>query len=94
MCLLTYGNAAIVASLMYMSFLISVAQDTICGGGSCNVNFKSHQYESNRSISIAYSVFCTKCFRLQNVVLPYSSHISLISNYQHWNFAIAAKVSL
>ena len=41
-----------------------------------------------------YSVFCTKCLRLQNVVLPYCSHISLISNYQHWNFGITAKVSL
>ena len=48
----------------------------------------------NKTKIITYSVFCTKCLRLQNVVLPYCSHISLISNYQHWNFGITAKVSL
>lgn len=26
-----------VASLMYMSFFISAAQETICGGGSCKI---------------------------------------------------------
>ena len=34
-----------VASLMYMSFFISAAQETICGGGSCkikDVTFKDY----------------------------------------------------